>query len=312
MKPDRDIIIVGGGVAGLTAAQYGGRANLKTLLIEEMAPGGQALVIDDLENYPGFPEKITGFELTQKFTNQATNFGAEILAATVNSISKNGDLFTVVTSKGSYTTFAVILATGAMHRKLDIPGEKEYSGKGVSYCATCDGPFFRNKKMLVVGGGDAACDEALFLAKLTDKLVMIHRKHRFRAQKSLADRVLSNPMIDVRFNHELKVIEGNGSRVTSVVLYDQEADKEYTEDFDAVFVFIGSIPQTKLVPDAQKDDAGYVITDQEMLSSVPGLYAIGDVRNTPFRQLVVASSDGAIASHSASQYIDSLTGQSYV
>ncbi len=141
---------------------------------------------------------------------------------------------------------------------------------------------------------------------------MIHRKHRFRAQKSLADRVLSNPMIDVRFNHELKVIEGNGSRVTSVVLYDQEADKEYTEDFDAVFVFIGSIPQTKLVPDAQKDDAGYVITDQEMLSSVPGLYAIGDVRNTPFRQLVVASSDGAIASHSASQYIDSLTGQSYV
>ncbi len=163
IKPDRDIIIVGGGVAGLTAAQYGGRANLKTLLIEEMAPGGQALVIDDLENYPGFPEKITGFELTQKFTNQATNFGAEILAATVNSISKNGDLFTVVTSKGSYTTFAVILATGAMHRKLDIPGEKEYSGKGVSYCATCDGPFFRNKKMLVVGGGDAACDEALFL-----------------------------------------------------------------------------------------------------------------------------------------------------
>jgi thioredoxin reductase (NADPH) len=312
IKPDRDIIIIGGGVAGLTAAQYGGRANLKTLLIEEMAPGGQALVIDDLENYPGFPEKITGFELTQKFTNQATNFGAEILAATVNNISKNGDLFTVVTSKGSYTTFAVILATGAMHRKLDIPGEKEYSGKGVSYCATCDGPFFRNKKMLVVGGGDAACDEALFLAKLTDKLVMIHRKHRFRAQKSLADRVLSNPMIEVRFNHELKVIEGNGSRVTSAVLYDQEADKEYTEDFDAVFVFIGSIPQTKLVPDAQQDDAGYVITDQEMLSSVPGLYAIGDVRNTPFRQLVVASSDGAIAAHSASQYIDSLTGQSYV
>lgn len=310
-KPDRDIIIIGGGAAGLTAAQYGARANLNTMLIEEMAPGGQALVIDDLENYPGFPEKISGFEFSQKFQDQATQFGATILSATVNSLNKEGDMFTVSTSQGDYTTYAVILATGAKHRKLDIPGEKEYSGKGVSYCATCDGPFFRGKKMLVVGGGDAACDEALFLAKLTDKVVMIHRRDRFRAQKSLAERVRKNSNIEIRFNHELKEIEGDGTRVNSVVLYNNAEDKDYTEHFDAVFVFIGSIPQTALVPDVDKDEAGYVVTDQTMLSSTPGLYAVGDVRSTPFRQLVVAAGEGAVASHSASHYIDELQGQAY-
>ncbi len=310
-QPDRDIIIVGGGAAGLTAAQYGGRANLKTLLIEEMAPGGQALIIDDLENYPGFPEKISGFEFSQKFTDQAQNFGAEILAATVNKITKEGDIFTISTNKGDYTAYAVIIATGAKHRKLDIPGEAEYSGRGVSYCATCDGPFFRGKKMLVVGGGDAACDEALFLSKLSDSIVMIHRRDRFRAQKSLGNRVLANPFIDVRFNHELKEIKGDGSQVTSVVFYNKETGEEYSEDFSAVFIFVGSIPQTDLVPDVEKDEGGYIVTNQEMKTSVDGLYAVGDVRNTPFRQLIVAASDGAIASHSAAQYIDELHGQAY-
>ncbi len=310
-QPDKDIIIIGGGAAGLTAAQYGGRANLSTLLIEEMAPGGQALVIDELENFPGFPEKLSGFELTERFTTQAKNFGAEILAATVNSITKKENLFFIETSKGTFTTFAVIFATGAKHRKLEVPGEEEYSGRGVSYCATCDGPFFKNKKMLVVGGGDAACDEALFLAKLTDNLVMIHRKNRFRAQKALADRVLSNPMIDVRFNHELKEIKGDGNRLSSVIFYDNEHKTEYSEAFDAVFIFVGSIPQTALIPHVKKDETGYVITNQEMQSSEPGLYAVGDVRVTPFRQLIVAAGDGAIATHCASQYIDELKGQSY-
>lgn len=310
-QPDRDIIIVGGGAAGLTAAQYGGRANLKTLLIEEMAPGGQALIIDDLENYPGFPEKISGFEFAQKFTDQAQNFGAEILAATVNKITKEGDIFTVSTNKGDHTAYAVIIATGAKHRKLGIPGEAEYSGRGVSYCATCDGPFFRGKKMLVVGGGDAACDEALFLSKLSDSIVMIHRRDRFRAQKSLGNRVIANPFIDVRFNHELKEIQGDGSKVTSVVFHNKETGEEYSEDFSAVFIFVGSIPQTDLVPDVEKDEGGYVVTNQEMKTSVDGLYAVGDIRNTPFRQLIVAASDGAIASHSAAQYIDELHGQAY-
>ena len=308
----KDMIIIGGGAAGLTAAQYGGRANLDTLIIEEMAPGGQALIIDDLENYPGFPEKISGFELAQKLTVQAENFGAQILAATVNGISKEGDLFTVVTSKGIYTTNAVILATGAKHRKLGITGEEEYSGRGVSYCATCDGPFFRNKKMLVVGGGDAACDEALYLSKLTDELVMIHRRDRFRAQKSLADRILNHEKIDVRLSHELKEIKGDGKKITSVVFYDKEQDREYEEAFDAVFIFVGSIPQTALAgEEIEKDETGYIITDQEMCSSLKGFYAVGDVRATPFRQLIVAAGEGAVASHCAAHYIDELHGQAY-
>lgn len=311
-KPDRDIIIVGGGAAGLTAAQYGARANLKTLLIEEMAPGGQALVIDDLENYPGFPERLSGFELSQRFTTQAQQFGAEILATTVNEITKEGDLYTVKSDKGDFTTYAVILATGAKHRLLDIPGEKEYSGKGVSYCATCDGPFFRGKKMLVVGGGDAACDEALFLSKLTDKVIMIHRKDRFRAQKALADRVLRNPAIEVRFNHELIEVLGDSKVVSGGKLLDNAKGKEYEEAFDAIFIFIGSIPQTQLAGEVKKDEVGYIITDQNMESSKKGFYAIGDVRATPFRQLVVAAGEGAVASHCAAQYIDSLEGNEYI
>ncbi|MGM0431946.1 MAG: thioredoxin-disulfide reductase [Spirochaetota bacterium] len=309
--PDRDIIIIGGGAAGLTAAQYGARANLNTLLIEEMAPGGQALLIEGLENYPGFPEPLSGFELSDRFTKQAQNFGAEILATTVNSIDKKGKLYTVSTRKGDYTTYAVIIATGAKHKALDIPGEKEYSGKGVSYCATCDGPFFRGKKMLVVGGGDAACDEALYLSNLSDSIVMVHRRDRFRAQKSLGERVLQHNNIEVRFNHEVKEIIGDGSRVTSAKLYDNLNGKEYDEEFAAVFIFIGSIPQTSLVPQVQKDEAGYITTDQSMRTSEEGLFAVGDVRETPFRQLVVAAGEGAIASHCASQYIDKLQGQAY-
>jgi thioredoxin reductase (NADPH) len=308
---DAEIIVVGGGAAGLTAAQYGARANLKTLLIEEMAPGGQALIIDDLENYPGFPEKISGFDFTQRFTQQALNFGAEITNATVNSIKKEGNVFVLDTTKGLKKAFAVILATGAKHRKLGVPGEETYSGKGVSYCATCDGPFFRGKKMLVVGGGDAACDEALFLSKLSDSIVMVHRRDRFRAQKALAGRVLDNKRIDVRFNHEVVEIGGDGKKVTSVKLLNNADNSQYEEDFDAVFIFVGSLPQTALAENLEKDEAGYLITDQEMRTSQPGFYVVGDVRATPFRQLIVAAGEGAVASHSAAQYIDALEGNSY-
>ncbi|MCF7943096.1 MAG: thioredoxin-disulfide reductase [Spirochaetia bacterium] len=308
---DAEIIVVGGGAAGLTAAQYGARANLKTLLIEEMAPGGQALIIDDLENYPGFPEKISGFDFTQRFTQQALNFGAEITNATVNSIKKEGNVFVLDTTKGEKKAFAVILATGAKHRKLGVPGEETYSGKGVSYCATCDGPFFRGKKMLVVGGGDAACDEALFLSKLSDNIVMVHRRDRFRAQKALAGRVLDNKRIDVRFNHEVVEIGGDGKKVTSVKLLNNADNSQYEEDFAAVFIFVGSLPQTALAENLEKDEAGYLITDQEMRTSLPGFYVVGDVRATPFRQLIVAAGEGAVASHSAAQYIDALEGNSY-
>jgi thioredoxin reductase (NADPH) len=316
MKPDKDLIIIGGGGAGLAAAQYGARANLSTLLIEEMALGGQALIIEDLENYPGYPEPVSGFAFTEKFELQAKNFGAEFLIASVKSIKKDGKILALETTKGPLTAYAVILATGAKHRLLDVPGEKEYSGKGVSYCATCDGPFFKKQKILVVGGGDAACDEAMFLAKLTDKIVMVHRRDRFRAQKALAERILHNPNIDVRFNTVVDRIHGvktplGTEKVGKVTLKRVDTGETYEEDFAAVFIFVGSIPNTSVVPDLPKDEGGYVITDQRMATSVPGLFCAGDVRATPFRQLVVAAGEGAIAAHSAAQYIDEIQGEAY-
>lgn len=310
MQVDKDLIIIGGGAAGLSAAQYAARANLDVLVIEEMAAGGQCLIIGDLENYPGFPEPINGAEFAMLLESQAKNFGANFLIGTAKSISKEGDIYTVETSKGTYTTYAVILTTGAQHRKINVPGEKEFAGRGVSYCATCDGPFFKNKKMLVVGGGDAACDEASFLANLTDKVIMIHRRDKLRAQRSLAERVSKNPNIEVRYNTEIREIKG-GMKVESVVLENNSSGESYEEDMDAVFVFIGSIPQTSLLPDIKKDEAGYIVTDQNMETEKPGIYAAGDVRSSPFRQLVVAAGEGAIATHCASQRIDAIKGEAY-
>lgn len=310
MSTHRDVIIIGGGAAGLSAAQYSARSNLSVLVIEKMASGGQALLIDDLENYPGFSDGINGFEFSENMEKQAKKFGAEFLSGTVESIEKDSDIFTVGTSKGLFTSSAVIVASGAKHRHLDISGEEEFSGRGVSYCATCDGPFFKDKKMLIVGGGDAACDESAYLSNLTNNLIHIHRKDRFRAQKSVADKVLNNPSIEVRFNHTIEEISGE-NKVRTVKLKNTLTDEIYTEEVDAVFIFIGSIPQTSLLPAIEKDEAGYIITNPNMETSVKGLYAVGDVRNTPFRQIVVSASDGAIAAHRASKMIDELKGQAY-
>ena len=316
MQVDKDLIIIGAGAAGLTAAQYAARANLSVLIIEEMAAGGQCLIIDQLENYPGFPEGLTGFELSEKLEKQARNFGAEFLSATVKSAkqqssSETAPYFKVDTTTGTLNSHTVIIATGAKHRTLDMAGEKEFTGRGVSYCATCDGPIFKEKRMLVVGGGDAACDEARFLANLTDKIIMIHRKERFRAQRSLAQLVLNNPHIEVRFNTELKEISGT-DRVKRVKLYNNKEKKLNSEELDAIFIFIGSIPQSRIVEGLKLDQAGYIITNQKMETNISGLFSAGDVRSTPFRQLVVAAGEGAIAAHSVSQYIDELKGEAYI
>lgn len=309
---ERDFVIIGGGIAGLTAAQYGARSNLNTLVIEEMAPGGQALLIADLENYPGFPEPVNGFEFSMDMHKQAQKFGAEFMTASVKDIKQENGSFTIETSKETVIAKTVLIATGAKHRHLEAPGEEEFSGKGVSYCATCDGPFFKGKKMLVVGGGDAACDEANYLANLTDKVVMIHRRDRFRAQKAVADKVLRNPNIEVRFNTVVKEIKGNETKLNKVSLTRTDTNETVDEDFDAVFVFVGSIPQTQLVPFLDKDESGYIKTTTRMETSAKGMYAAGDVRDTPFRQLIVAASDGAIAAHNAAAYIDDLKGEAYI
>ena len=319
MQTDMDLIIIGAGPAGLTAAQYGARANLSVAALEQLAAGGQTVLIGVLENYPGIAPEKSGYEFGEDLRRQAESFGAKILNENAQSLNKEGDVFTVTLGNGkTLTAPAVILATGAKHRALDIPGEKEFSGRGVSYCATCDGPLFRNKKILVVGGGDAACDEAQHLSKLTNQVIMIHRRERFRAQKALAERVMRNPNIQVRFNTVIQEIKG-AAKVSSVVLAGTETDDSapYEESVDAVFALTGMIPQTSLVSGdsgglaVKLNEAGYVITDERMATSVPGLFAAGDVRVTPFRQLVTAAADGAIAAHCAAAYIDTLRGQAY-
>ncbi len=308
---EKDVVIVGAGVAGLSAAQYCARSNLSTLVVEEMAPGGQALLIADLENYPGFPKPVGGFQLSMDMHKQAQNFGAEFLTANVKKIEKRKERFVVETTKECVLSKGLIFATGAKHRHLGIPGEDLYSGKGVSYCATCDGPFFKGKRVLVVGGGDAACDEGNYLSKLTDKIVMIHRRDRFRAQKAVADKVLRNKNINIRFNTEALEIKGDESQVQSVLLLNNATGERYEEDFDAVFVFVGTIPQTSLAEGIEKDENGYIRTNDCMESSLRGFYAIGDVRTTPFRQIVTAAADGAVAAHRVSNYIDELNNEAY-
>jgi thioredoxin reductase (NADPH) len=306
----RDLVVVGAGAAGLAAAQYGARAGLDVLVLEEMASGGQALVIDNLENYPALSEPVSGFEFTRRMEEQATRFGAELMNVTVSLVRREGPVFTIETDREPIAALAVILATGAKHRKLGAPGEAELAGRGVSYCATCDGPFFKGKRMLVVGGGDAACDEAMYLANLASSVLMVHRRDRFRAQKALADRTLANPKIEVRFSTEVRRIVGE-AKVSGVRLVDTAAGREYDEALEAAFIFVGSIPQASMVPGVKLDEAGYVVTDQRMETSIPGLFAAGDVRSTPFRQLVVAAGEGAVAAHAAGQHIEAAHGRAY-
>ena len=297
-----DFVIIGGGAAGLTAAQYGARANLSTAVLESASKGGQSLLINDLENYPGVFPAVSGYELIEGMVKQAKSFGAEFLTLTVKSIEKKDSLFEIATNKGIITAKAVLLATGAKHRHLNIEGEAELSGKGVSYCASCDGPFFRNKRISVIGGGDAACDEATFLANLTDKVYLIHRRDTFRAQAAVAERVMNNPKIEVMFNKVPVKINGT-NKVESIVLKDVKTGEETVHETDAVFIFTGMIPQTALADMVEKDEAGYIITDENMETSVKGLFCAGDVRSKPFRQIVTAAADGAYAAHAAEKYI---------
>jgi thioredoxin reductase (NADPH) len=319
-----DLVVIGAGPAGLTAAQYGARANLRTLVLEQLAPGGQALVIDTLENYPGNVELTgpegtriagprTGFEFSQDLCRQAEAFGAQVLTEQVISLEKEGNRFVLGLGNGeTRIAGAVILATGAEHRLLGIPGEKEFTGKGVSYCATCDGPFFRNKKIFVAGGGDSACDEARYLSRLSPQVALLHRRDRLRAQKALAERTLANPRIQVRFNTVIREIKGD-QKVSSLVLERSDNTGKGTgeiweEAADAVFIFAGAVPRTSLASGAEKDENGYIVTGQGMESSVPGLFAAGDVRSSPFRQVVVAAGEGAVAAHRAAGYLDALAG----
>lgn len=305
-----DIIIVGGGPGGLACGQYSARAGRKTVIIEEMAPGGQCMIIDEIENYPGL-EKLSGYELATKFEQQATGFGCEIAYATVSSLKVLEDgTFSLDTTDGEYTSPVVVIATGAKHRNLEVPGEQELIGHGVSYCATCDGPFFRKKKILVCGGGDSACQESMYLRKLSDDVTVTHRRDRFRAQASIV-KAMTDAGIKTKMNTTVQSINGENNKLASVTFLDKETGETYTEAFDGVFIFVGNIPQSQLVPETVKDEGGFIRTDARMMTSIPGLFAVGDVRDTVFRQIVTAAADGAIAAHYASEYIDERNNNAY-
>ena len=313
-----ELIIIGAGPAGLTAAQYGARANLKVTVIEQIMPGGQAASINILENYPGNVEQLdpqgnvispvkSGYDFSMDLYRQAQNFGAEFLFTSVVSIKKENDFFILNFADGSEKkASAVIYAAGAKPKPLGIPGEKEFSGKGVSYCATCDGNFFKEKKIFVIGGGDAACDEAGYLSKLTDKVTLAHRRDNFKAQKALAQRTMNNSNIKVRFNTVLKEIKGD-VKVKSILLADTVTGVVYEEETDAVFIFAGIKPESALAESigAALDENGFIITDMKMSTNIAGFFAAGDVRSGAFRQVITAAADGAAAAHNAAEYIRS-------
>lgn len=297
-----DYIIIGGGVAGLSSAQYAARGGLKTLVIDLTMPGGQALTIPNLENYPGLFPSMSGTQFCKNMAEQAKEFGAEIIQAQVTAIDKPGDVFKIEAGKEKYFSYSLLIATGAEHRKLGVKGENELEGRGVSYCATCDGPFFKGRTIFVIGGGDSACDEAMYLSTLSDKITLVHRRDTLRAQKAVADRLLSNPKINVIFNSVVKEIKGEG-RVQSIEL-ENTVDGSVTEySCDAVFIFAGMNPVTELVDMLPKDEGGYIKTGEDMGTLFPGMYAAGDIRSKSFRQVVTAVSDGAIAAHSAGEYV---------
>ena len=290
-----DYIIIGAGVAGLASAQYAARGGLNTLVLDVAGSGGQVMQITELDNYPGVFPTLDGPTFIQTMEEQTKAFGAKIEMVQVTAIDKKDNNFIVTSRKKLYQAPYLCLATGAIHKTLGVSGEAEFTGRGVSYCATCDGPFFRNKKIVVVGGGDTACAEATYLSTLTSDLHIIHRRDKFRAQKALVDKMLSKNVQPI-YDTVVKSINGN-AKVESVTLENVKTKEETTLPADAVFIFTGIQPQADLVDMLAKDEGGYIKTDENMETSMPGLFAAGDVRSKPFRQVVTAVNDGAIAAH---------------
>jgi thioredoxin reductase (NADPH) len=298
------VVIVGGGPAGLSAAIYSSRARLKTLLIEKNGCGGQMTATDLLENYPGFNGGINGFDLAIKLENQARGFGTEIVYDEVTEI-KSGKVKEVVTTNSAYEAKTVIIAAGTRVKEMDIPGESKFKGKGVSFCATCDAPFYKGKKVLVIGGGDSAIQEAIYLAKFAKEVTILHRGNKLRATKILQERMLSYPNISIMYNTVPKEIIGE-EHIGEVIVTDLKMNKSKSLKVDGAFVFIGLVPNTLFPIGVNLDEQGYIITDENMHTSVDGIFACGDIRQKHLRQVVTAASDGAQAAVSAEHYIDNL------
>ncbi|MFW6113548.1 MAG: thioredoxin-disulfide reductase [Actinomycetota bacterium] len=308
-----DIAIVGGGPAGLTAGIYASRARMKAVLLDKQAPGGAPTLTDRIENYPGFPEGITGAELMLRMTQQAERFELNIIPFNpLKDLREEGEIKILDTEEEEIRAYSVVLATGMRPAPLGVPGEEGFHGRGVSYCATCDGAFFKDAVVMVVGGGDSAVEEALFLTRFAGKVVIVHRRDRLRAGKILQERVLAHPKVEVKWKKVVKEIRGDDT-VNSVVLKDVEDGSEETLDIDGIFLYVGNSPNTEAVRNRlELDEKGYIITDGSLRTSMKGVFAAGDVRSDSVWQVAAAVGDGVRAELAAQFHVENLKGIAYI
>ncbi|KPN79994.1 Thioredoxin reductase [Apilactobacillus kunkeei] len=301
-----DVIIIGAGPGGMTSALYASRANLSVMMIDRGIYGGQMNNTAEIENYPGF-KSILGPDLAKEMYESSTNFGAKYEYGTVESIEDKGDSKIVNTDQGSYEAAAVIIGTGSQYRKLGVPGEDEYGGRGVSYCAVCDGAFFKNREVVVVGGGDSAISEALYLAGLASKVTVIHRRDQLRAQKVIQDRAFANDKIEFIWDTNVTEIVGDDMKVTGVKTINNKTNEEGEVAASGVFIYVGNNPMTEPFSNLNiTDEKGWIKTNERMETSVKGIFAIGDVREKELRQVTTAVGDGGIAGQNAFEYVSSL------
>ncbi len=304
---DYDLVIIGAGPAGLAAALYAGRARLSVLLLEKAAPGGQILVTDWIENYPGFPEGISGTDLMMHMVAQVNRFGVDIQTGEVISMDLTGQVKRLELNDKTITAKTVIIASGSSPSKLGIPGENRYLGRGVSTCATCDGPFFKDSVIVAVGGGDTAVQESLYLTRFAKKIFLIHRRDQLRAVKLLQERVKNNDKVEIIWDSTITEIKGGAEGVEAVTVKNLKTGVESDLAAEGCFVWVGTIPNTEFaVGHVELDEKGFIITNGRMQTSIPGVYAAGDVRNTPLRQVVTAVGDGAIAANEAMHFIENM------
>lgn len=302
MSKEYELIIIGGGPAGLTAGIYASRARRKTILLEKMMCGGQMALTWEVENYPGVG-KISGFELGQRMETQAKEFGLEIAIAEVSALSREQDRILLSTTGGDYSCRALVIASGARHNRLGVPGEAELTGKGVSYCATCDGAFFQGAPVAVVGGGDTALEEAHFLTRFADKVHIIHRRDEFRAVKYLQEKIHSEAKIEPVLDSVVERVEGQ-EKVTGLILKNVKSGATSTLEVEGVFIFVGVSPNTEFLKDFVPTDAkGFVVTKEHLETVVPGVFAAGDVRAKKLRQIATAVGEGALAAVTADHYL---------
>lgn len=296
-----DCIIIGGGPAGLASAIYALREKMSVLLLDKFIPGGQIALTDTIENYPGF-KSIKGIDLANNLRSHAEHYGLVTVSEEVEKVYQEGDILVVKGKINTYKAISVIVATGASLRKLGLDNEDKFIGKGISYCAVCDGHFFKDQEVAVVGGGDTAVEESLYLTKLVKKVYLIHRRDQLRASKILQESLLNNPKVEILWSHAVVGLEGN-ERLESIKIKNLKTGEEKILNVKGLFIFIGYIPNTQMV-DVEKDAEGYIITDELMQTSVPGIFAAGDCRRKILKQVVTAVSDGAIAAYVASKFVE--------